>query len=104
MRVACSLRGTVPLMIDIVTNPGFVHELMDYITSSRINSEQQRAKEQGIDLKTQRGHLHEDDVNCLLISPKHYEEFFFPYEKRIAQMYGQVSFVVHEVTTERSEP
>ena len=40
----------------------------------------------------QSGHLHEDDVNCLLISPKHYEEFVFPYEKRIAKMYGKVSF------------
>ena len=92
MDTAVQLRGWENLMFDFIDRPAFVHDLMEYITTYRIGYETRRAELLGLDLASAAGGLWEDDVNCDVLSPGQYEEFVFPYEKRMAALFGEVTY------------
>jgi hypothetical protein len=89
---AVQLRGWQQLMLDLRDRPGFVRDLMERITVSRIEYEERRAKILGLDLSRIEGGLWEDDVNCDVLSPEDYAEFVHPYEVRMARLYGGVTY------------
>lgn len=92
MDTAVQLRGWQSLMFDMIDRPAFVHDLMEAITRCRLDYETRRAEMLNIDLKKSGGGLWEDDVNCDVLSPELYEEFIFPYEKRMADQYQTVTY------------
>jgi len=70
--IALHLRGTENLSIDMIEDPEFIHNLMEFILKAKIHWSQERAKF----LETQISPLYlvNDDVNVPIISPKGYKE------------------------------
>lgn len=104
--VAWMLRGPEQLMIDFYENPTFVHGLMEFITDSRLEWEAERQKFLDLDFdedyiwsysyldyrKQNKTPLFNDEVNGDLFSPKTYSEFILPYEKKIKEELGEISY------------
>jgi len=75
---AADLRGLTSLMEDFYEDPGFVRELFEFA----VNMELDFAREQvgaGVDL------IGMGDAAASLVGPKLYEEFVWPYEKRMVE-------------------
>ena len=91
--IAVSLRGAIELIKDTIRQPDFVHNLLNYITESRMRWEQEKEKFLGV--KTTRGTLADDDVDAGIISPTIYQNFIFPYEKKLGEFYRDGIFYFH---------
>jgi uroporphyrinogen-III decarboxylase len=104
---ACQIRGFVPIYMDLVDDPKFVHRLMNFITESRIIWEKERAKFLHTDIrdKYQRwkfiyvnyrsaapSDLYNDELDSTLMGLKMYKEFVLPYEMKLAEFYGGVRY------------
>lgn len=79
---AWSLRGFENFCMDLVTNPGFVNELLDRITEIQL-ALAKRFIALGVD-----GGYYGDDYGAqknMLFSPKHWREFFKP---RLTRLFG----------------
>ena len=83
--LAIHLRGFVNLLRDTVRRPRFVHDFMDFLTESRIHWECEREKYLG--KRVEAGRIADDEVGTDLISPRVYETFVHPYERRLAEFY-----------------
>ncbi len=86
--VACAMRGMEKLLIDMIEDPPFVHQLMRLITDSRkeyTNKSREFTGEDEVEST-----LLNDEVTSTLISPKFYEEFCLPYENELAEFYGSI--------------
>ncbi|KLU63424.1 methylcobalamin:coenzyme M methyltransferase [Peptococcaceae bacterium CEB3] len=103
--VACMLRGFTPLYYDLMDDPAFVHRLMNFIVTSRIEWERERCKFLGIkpqDLGYRWNYCvyrdpansdqYNDEVDGSLFSLATYREFILPYEKKLADFYGGVDY------------
>jgi len=88
--VACALRKMENLLADILLNPEFVHKLMQFITEARKEWTKERAK--FLKQEVGKGDLDNDEVNSLLLSPKHYEEFVLPYEQELCEFHGGIGY------------
>jgi hypothetical protein len=87
--VACSLRGMERLAMDFYDNEGFVHALLQFLTDARIRWDTERTKYIG----TQDPYtLGNDEVNVPVLSPAQYETFVLPYERRLLDHYGRLSY------------
>lgn len=84
--IALVLRGMQNLLLDMRTDPDFVHQLMRFLTDSRINWE----KEKALFLKEglRKVDLWNDEVAVPTLSPQYYREFILPYEKEISETLG----------------
>jgi len=91
--VAVHLRGLRELLIDTFRNPNLVHKLLAFITESRMRWE--REKERFLGEKTESGLLYNDEVNAQVISPRTYQVFAHPYEKKLADFYPKGIFYFH---------
>ena len=91
--VAFHIRGFHNLMEDVYQRPDFVHKLLAFITESRIRWE--REKERFLGLKTEKGALYDDEVHSEILSREAYEEFAYPYEKKLAEFYPKGIFYFH---------
>ena len=91
--IAVHLRGLVELFKDTIRNPDFVHKLLTFITESRIRWE--REKEKFLGVKNEKGFIYNDEVDAQLISPKIYQIFANPYEKKLANFYPEGIFYFH---------
>ncbi len=88
--LAYKLRGADNLLVDMLTDEGYYHDLMSYITENLIRrmkrmreyrwSKRPDAPDKGQFRKD--GFFFADDA-IALISKAHYEEFVYPYHKRI---------------------
>jgi len=87
---ACSLRGMERLCFDFYDNPEFVHELMSFVTLSRIQWE--NACNLFLGESCHACILANDEVNCPTISPSQYAEFIMPYEKQLIGYYGAFEY------------
>jgi len=87
---ACSLRGMQQLCTDFYDNPDFVHDLMSFVTDSRIKWEDSCTKFLGQTCNACT--LANDEVNCPVVSPQQYAQFILPYEKRLIQYYGEFEY------------
>ena len=75
---AADLRGINTLMTDFADDPQFVRELFEFVTQGAIRFGRAQA-EAGADL------IGIGDPAASLIGPRLYNEFVFPYEKRVAE-------------------
>lgn len=87
--LAYKLRGADNLLIDMLTDEDYYHDLMDYITKNLIRR-MKRMREYRWDKQPDspdKGNYRRDgfffaDDAIALISPAHYKEFVYPYHKR----------------------
>lgn len=89
--LATDLRGAENLIVDTVTDPGFVHELMRF-TVEIAKGFGAAVKEAGAGLS-----LSEAPASISLISPKIFREFVMPYEKEVISHLKEkrISVTVH---------
>lgn len=105
--LACMLRGFTNLYIDLIDDPQFVHNLMQFLVDSKLHFEKERAAFLGIEAKnihqTWRyiyndyrkvapSDLYNDEVDGALFSNKTYRKFIYPYEKQIANFHGGIRY------------
>lgn len=90
LSTAMQLRGMDNLLMDMVDDPSFVHELMRFITDSR--KAWLAARAQFLDQPIQRGLLFNDEVGAPIISPRHYRKFVLPYEIELADYQGGIYY------------
>ncbi|MHB9071219.1 MAG: uroporphyrinogen decarboxylase family protein [Sedimentisphaerales bacterium] len=88
----CKIVGHEKLLMDMHDDPGFVHAVMEWLCCVRIDYECKRAEILGHKLKESEKEWAEDDVNFPFISRKHYEEFVYPYEYRVATSIGNIHY------------
>lgn len=88
---AWTLRGMENLMMDLVINPGFVHELLDAITEVNIRQIQYALNHEFdcVHFGDDWGHQH-----GLLISPEHWREFILPRLKKMFDMVKRAGLYV----------
>jgi uroporphyrinogen decarboxylase len=79
--LAMHLRGAEPLLIDTVTDPEFVHELMKFTT------EVVRIVGDALIAAGFTPSLGEAAASCSLISPKIYKDFIKPYHKKLCDYF-----------------
>ncbi len=105
--LACFLRGFTELYMDILDEPEFVKELLDFTVEARISWEKQRSEFLGISSDDpsnmftncyddyRRVHVsdqYSDEVDGALLSPRIYEDVLFPAEKKLADFYNGVRY------------
>jgi uroporphyrinogen-III decarboxylase len=84
--IACAITGMENLLMLLLTNPKFVHEIMSIITNARIvYTKNRRNFLNRIDNEST---LWNDDASLPIISPSMYEEFCFPYDNELSIFYG----------------
>jgi len=70
------LRGINTIMMDFFEDPGFIHDLFEFVIEMELKFAKAQI-EAGIDL------MGVGDAAASLVGPKIYEEFVWPYEKRL---------------------
>lgn len=88
--VATHIRGYENLLVDIVSNPKFMKQLMRFITDSRKQWTRERAK--FLDLEVEKGNIYNDEVNSPTLSTAMYEEFALPYEQELSEFHGGILY------------
>jgi len=85
--IAAALRGMQNLLIDMITDTPFVHDLMRFLVDSEKKWLTERAKflnENKIVVQM----LSDNEVGAPMISPRLYEELILPYEIEIVEFLG----------------
>jgi uroporphyrinogen-III decarboxylase len=85
------LRGAINLALDLIQDPPFVHEMMDFATECMEVWWQDRARFLG-QTELEPLVLGNDEVGVPLISPDHYEEFVLPYEVQLSETFGRIDY------------
>jgi uroporphyrinogen-III decarboxylase len=88
--LACHLRGMDRLVMDMLDDPPFVHDLMRLTNDARKRWSRQRADFMGAPIQS--GSLYNDEVTVPLLSPKLYETFVLPYEVELSEFYGGITY------------
>jgi hypothetical protein len=96
--LATKVRGTENLLVDMLTNEKYYHDLMDYLTSNIINrikkikeyrwSKNPDAPDKGV--YRYQNMLFADD-SIMLLSSEQYKEYVYPYHKRFFDELGSGS-------------
>ena len=81
--IAIGLRGATELIRDVLGDPDYVHELMQFCTQMSI-----RFGEALLSINVPPNYS-EAPASCSLISPKMYREFIFPYHKQIVDHFKE---------------
>ncbi len=89
--IASNLRGAENLIVDTVTDPAFVHELMRFAVEVSVRFGE-ALKQSGVGLS-----LSEAPASVSLISPKIYREFVLPYHQEVVSRLREkrVSVTLH---------
>ncbi|MBP7494016.1 MAG: hypothetical protein KA771_00840 [Spirochaetales bacterium] len=103
--VACMLRGFNALYLDLIDDPHFVEDLLDFIVHSRIEWEKQRCAFLGIAVddpdyewhyvvyrRVANSELFNDEVDGALFSFETYRDIIFPAEKALHDFYGSTRY------------
>ena len=85
---AYRIRGE-DLFLEMVREPGRVHHLLTCVATTMIEGARRlyaRQREAGVDNR------HFTVSNCLvnMVSPKHYEQYLLPHDRRIAETFGLI--------------
>ena len=88
--VALHTRGIDNILVDMLSEPEFAQELIDFMVEARLHWERERAAFLGQDLT--KCDIANDEVNCPLLSPRLYKECVLPGEKRISQCHGGIAY------------
>jgi uroporphyrinogen decarboxylase len=81
--IAVGLRGATDILRDSIKDPEFIHELME-VTSQATIKFTEALSEIGVGVG-----YSEAPASCDLISPKMYQEFVFPYHKKIVDHFKE---------------
>jgi MtaA/CmuA family methyltransferase len=74
------MRGMTDFMLDMLTRPKDVHRLLEFMTDVAIET----GKKQ-IDMGTHGIMMEDPSAASQVISPEHYREFAYPYEKKVCK-------------------
>jgi len=88
--VATQLRETTSLLMDMLDEPKFVHDLMRRITDGLKRHARLRAAFTGEPVAP--GKLFNDEISTPMISKALYEEFILPYELELAAFHGRIHY------------
>jgi len=88
--IALNLRGTENFAIDMIEDPDFVYDLMKFILRAKIHWSQERARFLQEEIHSL--FLCNDDVSVPMISPRGYQEFVLPYEKKMGEFHGGLDY------------
>jgi len=88
--IACHLRGMDKIVMDMIEDPSFVHDLMRRTTDARKKWVRQRADFMGAPV--QPAALYNDEVGVPLLSPRFYEKFVLPYEIELSEFFGGITY------------
>ncbi|KUO53362.1 MAG: hypothetical protein APF76_08970 [Desulfitibacter sp. BRH_c19] len=88
--LAFHVRGFENFAIDCMTDPGFVHKLIRYLTDAHKDWYVQRKKVLGSPIG--KGLLYNDEVDCNVIGPNLYKEYALPYEQELSEFHGGISY------------
>lgn len=80
------LRGTENIMMDLIQNPDFLREMVDFVTECRKSWVRQRADYLGTDV--QPGVLLNDEVNGNMFRPELYQQCILPGEVELGEFQG----------------
>jgi hypothetical protein len=84
--IACALRDPTALMLDMYLDPGYFHELMDFITEAVIRRIKAYRERLGQPVESKALGFADDAIQML--SPQHYREFILPYHRRLVDEFG----------------
>ena len=84
--VAANLRGATNLCMDMLADPGYVHELLNYVTEALIARMAAWRKRLGIPAVLEEAGIADDCIE--LISTEQYREFVLPCHKRVFEAFG----------------
>jgi uroporphyrinogen decarboxylase len=87
---AASIWGMENLMRNMIKNPDLVHKILEVATDSIIDFLNAQM-EYGMNMVS----IAEPSASCTCISPKFFQEFAYPYLKRIARKVNTISFMIH---------
>ena len=88
--VAFALRSMTDLLIDMIEDPPFVHQLMRFIVDVRKDYTSYRREFTG--RNDGESDLWNDEASTPILSPKLYKEFCFPYENELSNLYRGIRF------------
>lgn len=88
--IASHLRGTENFLIDMIEDPGFVHDLMRFVTNSRKHFSRKRAEL--LNAPMPKAKLFNDEISTPIISKALYDEFILPYEIELSKFYGGIEY------------
>jgi MtaA/CmuA family methyltransferase len=74
------MRGLNQFLLDMLVNPEYVHRLLDFMADVAI----EMGKKQ-IDIGTHGIMMEDPSAAAQVISPSHYREFAYPYERKVAR-------------------
>jgi uroporphyrinogen-III decarboxylase len=80
LTVCCNLRGTSEFIGDLIEDPGYAHEMLDYVTETSIDRIKAYRSRVGADMKPECGGLADDSIQ--LISTGMYVDMIMPYHRR----------------------
>ena len=83
---ACALRDPTALLMDLYTDPDYVHELLNYLTEAIIRRIKAYRQRLGQPAQSQSCGLADDAIQML--SPRHYTAFVLPYHRRLVAEFG----------------
>lgn len=84
--VACALMNPADLMMEMYTDPDFVHEFLGFITEATIRRIKAFRKRLGLPETSSSCGLADDAIQML--SPQAYRDFVLPYHKRFVAEFG----------------
>lgn len=85
--VACNVRGATQFLTDLLSDPDYALQLLDFITEASITRIQAYRKRLGQPLKTQNWGFADDSIQ--LISTDMYRELVFPFHKRLVDTFSE---------------
>jgi len=91
--VACNLRDTIELCLDLCKDPGYVHDLMDFVTEGIIRRIKAWAKLASLEVPLPRWKFADDGI--ALLSPAMYRDFVLPYHKRLVEAISRGPRAIH---------
>jgi len=89
--MASHMRGMENLLMDMISDPEFVHKLMRFIVEGMKKWMKERAKFLSIN-KLPKGKLFNDEIGSPMISPKFYEDFILPYEIELSEFQDGIEY------------
>ncbi|MFH1928118.1 MAG: uroporphyrinogen decarboxylase family protein [Chloroflexota bacterium] len=91
--VACNLRGTTELCLDLYEDPQYVHDLISFVTEGIIQRIKAWAELAGLRVPLVGWKFADDSIE--LLSPGMYWEFVLPYHKRLVEVISEGPRSIH---------
>lgn len=88
--IACALRSMEALLMDMITEPTFVHQLMQFLVEAR--KEYTKARKEFTGESETENDMMNDEASTPILSPELFEEFIFPYENELSKFYGGIGW------------